>query len=208
MNYIALITYLTVWSISTLFLSFIVKCIKDKPLDQQNVIDTLRTDMVFFTFFYLTYIIWLIVIREVVGPFEDTLVLDGFLLFVLFLYYCMICSVVSHQIVQLLTIFFSNYLMGANEFVIVSIHRAGCILASAGFSAFVCYFKSGTCHKSPFVNYFTDYDGPVGPIPNIGIIPMVVLTLVSIMCQLSVEIRRCMSISEDFKGKSKSCSES
>lgn len=201
MNYIATSTYLTVWSISSFFLIFLMRIIKDKPLDQQNVIDKIRTDMCFFTYSYITYVIWMIIIREIVGPYPHTLLLDGLLLFVLFTYYTMLCSVVTHQIIQLLSIFYSNYLFDANEFLIVAIHRVTVILLSAVFSGLLCYFKSGTCYKNAFVVYFIGETEIDKSAPNIGFLPNTILTLVIILCQLLVEIKRCMYISEDLKGE-------
>ena len=136
-------------SISTILLiTIIIKYLKQKALQKQQVRDKALVDLAFLTGFMTSFSSFLMVIREFVGPFQSVQFVGALFVFYQFLYGIVLASIVSLQLVQVLSVFFAAMMSEWQEDLIVLFHRIFCLLIGTSSCGVICYFEGGMCRPT------------------------------------------------------------
>jgi hypothetical protein len=136
-------------SISTIMLiTILIKYLQQKALQKQQVRDKALIDLAFLTGFMTSFSSFLMVIREIIGPFLSVHFVGALFVFYQFLYAVLLSSIVSLQLVQVLSVFFAGMMSEWQEDMIVLCHRMFCLVIGTSSCGLICYFNGGMCRPT------------------------------------------------------------
>jgi hypothetical protein len=105
MNIIIILVYGIITGLTILLLSTVISYLKNKATNIKSVRDQIQIDLASFNMSFVSLMSTIIVVRELVGPFQNVAVVDSIFMILQCLFDVMLTSIVSLQIYQILSIF-------------------------------------------------------------------------------------------------------
>jgi hypothetical protein len=105
MNTIIILIYGFITGLTILLLSIVISYLKNKAANIKSVRDQIQIDLSSFSMLIVSLLSTIIVVRELVGPFQNAPVVDLIFVTLQCLFNVMLTSIVSLQIYQILSIF-------------------------------------------------------------------------------------------------------
>jgi|FrelakmetLWP11LW_1041352.scaffolds.fasta_scaffold113073_1 hypothetical protein len=105
MNIFIILVYGTIAGLTILLLSIVISYLKNKATNIKSVRDQIQIDLASFNMSFISLTSTIILVRELVGPFQSVTVVDSIFMILQSLFDVMLTSIVSLQIYQILSIF-------------------------------------------------------------------------------------------------------
>jgi hypothetical protein len=105
MNIIIILVYGIITGLTILLLSIVISYLKNKATNIKSVRDQIQIDLSTFNMLFVSLMSTIIIVRELVGPFQNVAVVDSIFMILQCLFDVMLTSIVSLQIYQILSIF-------------------------------------------------------------------------------------------------------
>ena len=105
MNIFIILVYGTIAGLTILLLSIVLSYLKNKATNIKSVRDQIQIDLASFNMSFISLTSTIILVRELVGPFQSVTVVDSIFMILQSLFDVMLTSIVSLQIYQILSIF-------------------------------------------------------------------------------------------------------
>ena len=153
MNPILLLMYSTI-SVATIFLmTIIIKYLKEKAIQKQQLRDQVLSDLAILSGGQVVTVSMLLVVREIVGPFQNVTLVASVFTFLQYYYTITLSCTVSVQLTQVLSVFYAAELSEWREDYLVLFHRLFVAILGVSSSGVVCYFKGGMCRPTNLYYY-------------------------------------------------------
>ena len=192
MNFVLLLLNLFIISVSFTLLTILKKYLREIPLDKQFIRHKILIDLANLTLAFTGSISLPMTIRQIIGPFHHVFIVETLMFFVQSLYDLVLACIVSVQITQVLSVFYSAKMSEIREELLVVFHRIFILILGLFTSFSVCYLKGWMC--KPTALYFfllQDYeDLPDYPRSSVNAFSIFLFIVAIIVCQGAIEVRR------------------
>ena len=193
MNSFLLLMYFSIGVASTTLLTIVIRYLKSKALQKQSVQDQTFIDLAIIVGLTTDTICSVMILRELIGPFQIVVLVTIIFSVAQYLYVFMLTGIVSVQLTQVSSVFFSAEMSEWGEEVLILIHRI--FVLSFGFStgSLICYNKGGMCGPTPIYYYvLKEYKEPGASQFEIQSIMLIGFMLIIALCQMVIEWKRFM----------------
>ena len=185
--------YGTISFSSTLLMTIIIKYLKQKALQRQQVKDQVLADLAFLTGTTVGISSFISAIREISGPFKNVELVDALFTVYQFQYGLMLSCIVSLQVVQMLNVFFSSSINEWSEEKVILSHRLFVTFLGLSSSGILCFLKGGMCRPTALYYYILQgYQEPDEDQTLMHSIWLAIFVTVIITCQVAIETKRCL----------------
>ena len=174
-----------------ILMTILIQYLKQKPFNKKSIKDHILIDLAFISGGFVVYFSSLILLRVVIGPFQNVLIADSMFMLMNYLYFALLTCILSFQLSQVLLIFHSAQMNSWREDWLITIHRIFVGTFSILSAELVCHFIGTPCHNSPLYHYVLS-SNPVPEKPGqfnsqSGMVMIYVLAIS--ICQISIEVK-------------------
>ena len=195
------ILYTIIIIISSITLSFVVKFFRDKAKSNNFVRNQILIDLALWAGLFVVHFATVIIAREIFGQFYTPFFVDLVYYIQQSLFECVLVCIVSLQFFQVLSIFLTSALSEWREEVLVCIHRLFVLTLGVPFGILVCHSEGGICRSTSIYEYLLQSAIKREELENsfLSVISVVVFAVITITCQIAVELKRYLINREDRK---------
>jgi hypothetical protein len=190
MNLLLCLLYVSI-VLSTLILMFIIiQYFKQIYLDKQSVKHLIMADLAFVTTSHMLVVAIPVVIRSIVGPFENISGVENLMILLQTNFNILLACIISLQLLQVLNVFCLVWLSEISDKMVITFHRIFVILLGLSTSATVCHFKVGVCKPNPIYFFFLQDYVKLPHYEKTSTIPLFIFVAILASCQAAIEAER------------------
>jgi hypothetical protein len=203
MNLVLVMLYIFIAIISLVILLFIVKYFKDKANNNTFVRDHILIDIAIWADLFVVPFATVIIAREICGQFQTRLFVDSLYYIQQITFECLLLSIVSLQLFQIMNIFQTATLREWRDEMLVNIQRIFVLLFGVPFGIFVCRSEGGICRSTSIYYYLLKATKEREKFEDsiLSVISVIVFAVIIISCQIVVEMKRFQLNREEKKAE-------
>jgi len=189
---------------TVVLMTILIKYTKEKLLNKHFLRNQILIDLGFINTVFIVEICFFMIARSIIGPIQNVLIVEAIMITQQCFYDLVLSCIVSLQITQVLSVFWSAKLGEIRDNLIIIVHRIFVLFFGLILATMACYHKNGMCRPIPLYYYFLQDDLEPSnnghdetPINK----PFVTWLFIGIIssCQAAIEIKRYLIKKEDLK---------